>query len=122
MPMYGVTSPEYNEVEYIDHFIANITPVSDWYLVNALTAKEARWAAYRRAKENMDGWVINQDGHPLRGLRVEVMNLNYPTTEYDEELEEYIETGEYHDIDPMSFAGKKYYIDLLAKPEPEFIL
>lgn len=121
MPLYSVTSPTYDEVEYIDSWVASRIPVSDYYLVNALTSRDASWAAYYRAKSNNDGWYREIDGHPLRGVKVEVMPP-IPVLIYDERLEEYIETGEFYMPDPKEWAGEKYYVDAIVNTEVAYIL
>lgn len=121
MPLYSVTSPTYDEIEYIDSWVANRIPVSDYYLVNALNSREAAWAALYRAKSNGDGWIRDIDGHPLAGLKIEKFGP-IPVQIYDERLEDYIDTGDFYMPDPVEFAGKKYYVDTLQKTEVTYIL
>lgn len=125
MTLYSITSPPYTYKEYIDHFVADKYDVHDWYLVNAKTKKDAAWAAYKRAIENHDGWSeYLEDKHPLAGVKVEDFSLEVPEPEWDEDLGRWITfTAEELGFNNLpSICGEKYYVDLLAEPELEFIL
>lgn len=72
---YVVTGPERLYVDRVlDDGSGPVTPEHDVYLVDAPNAKAAKWAAFRKAKEQKALWWTDLDRdheHPLTGVRVQ---------------------------------------------------
>lgn len=115
MTIYEVVGPPRVYTEYIDHFVADRYPIYDYYIVEADTKKEAAWAAFKRAKENLDLWFTDLDiDHPLKGIKISVFPADIPPAEdtwYDEALRTWItHTDDTDYSDPRNYVSEKYHV------------
>lgn len=71
---YIVIGPEREYTEIVCEFGGPTYQFHDSYLVDAANAREAAWAAFRRAKKNNDAWYKDleyYEKHPLSKVKVE---------------------------------------------------